>query len=214
MFDVGAGDMFTLWPGVEIEYFDKTESPWEFYYFHIEGSAMKQLVEACGFRKNMIFLKPCDPNNVADVFSTMYQLLGQQNPHDDFRILSLLYTLPTFCTAYKTSKSEDKNKEFLFKAETLINTQLATGINVNELCSKLGISRITLFRIFQKELKLTPIEYITQKRISKAKELLLSSQGTLEIIAKLSGFQSEKYFIRRFKESEGITPGEFRKTDR
>ena len=209
--ELGAGDMFTLWPGVEIEYFDSAENPWDFYYFHIEGPGMQDFVESCGFRKEMIYFKPRQPDNVKEVFSSMYKLLQSQNVNDEFRVLSLLYQLPSFCLADEINKSRDKHSDILFKAETLINTQIATGINVNDLCSKLEISRITLFRIFQKELNQPPIAYITRKRIEKAKELLRTSQATMKTVAKLSGFQSEKYFLRRFKEAAGTTPGEYRK---
>ena len=209
--EVKTGDMFTLWPGVEIEYYDEEDDPWEFYYFHIQGEGMQDFVESCGFRKKKICLHPHFPGQVEKIFSGMYKLLESPQENDEFQVLSLLFQLPTSCRPAGEQQKQDRNREILFKAETLINTQLATGINVNELCAKIGISRITLFRIFQKELQETPINYISSKRITKARELLRTSQNPLETIAKLSGFQSEKYFMRKFKQETGMTPSEYRR---
>lgn len=51
--------------------------------------------------------------------------------------------------------------------------------------------------------------YITFRRIEKSKELLMENRLTVNEISEAVGFSYPYYFIRKFKESEGITPGQY-----
>ena len=69
---------------------------------------------------------------------------------------------------------------------------------------KLSVSRFS--HIFKSAIGKTPLMYITEIRISKAKELLLNTNLTMGEIAELTGFSSQNYFIRVFKKHTGISP--------
>ena len=51
--------------------------------------------------------------------------------------------------------------------------------------------------------------YITEKRIEKSKELLLENKMTVNEISDHLGFSYPYYFIRKFRELEGVTPGQY-----
>ena len=53
------------------------------------------------------------------------------------------------------------------------------------------------------------IDYVTQHRMTKAKELLRESDMKINEIAESVGYQPS-YFIRIFKKTEGMTPGQYR----
>jgi two-component system response regulator YesN len=53
-------------------------------------------------------------------------------------------------------------------------------------------------------------EYVRDKRMEKAKELLVSTQLPILQIAENVGYPNEKYFSRLFRELEGVTPSEYR----
>ncbi|MDR2094475.1 MAG: AraC family transcriptional regulator [Treponema sp.] len=53
-------------------------------------------------------------------------------------------------------------------------------------------------------------EYVNQKRIAHAKELLLNNDMTIDEIARAAGYKYSYYFIKIFKSFEGITPGQYR----
>ena len=52
----------------------------------------------------------------------------------------------------------------------------------------------------------TPIHYIIAQRLRIARELLTSSSKPVAEIARLAGFNSEKYFLKLFKQRLGVTP--------
>ena len=57
-------------------------------------------------------------------------------------------------------------------------------------------------------------EYITLKRIEKAKHLLETTEKNIYTIAEESGFKDTNYFIRTFKKLEGITPNKYKQSKR
>ncbi|WP_044748188.1 response regulator transcription factor [Bacillus alveayuensis] len=65
--------------------------------------------------------------------------------------------------------------------------------------------------LFKEETNMTFSEYVTRCRLQKAKSLLITTDLSIEEIAEKIGYQTAKYFIKLFKEFEGITPHQFRK---
>ena len=206
---VGPGDMFTIWAGIEIEYSEKPENPWEFNWLHLDGAEAGEYTAALGFREDKPVIRPEQPEKCLRVFRKIHSLIKEHNQQNMFLLVSELFKLPAYTQNQELLPATEQ--DMLIKALTLVNSSLGAGLNVNELCEILNISRISLFRMFRDRLKKTPIEYILDKRIKLAKKLLCGTRHTIAQVAALSGFNSEKYFIRRFKQATGQTPGSFRK---
>ena len=63
-------------------------------------------------------------------------------------------------------------------------------------------------KLFQKQIGVTPLQYLTQKRISYAKKLLESSTYSMKVfeVSAQSGFADVYYFSRVFKKLTGLSP--------
>lgn len=207
--NVSRGDMFTIWPGVEIEYYENPDDNWEYFYLHPIGEGCPEYMNSCGFSRERLSLRPSRPEKVIDVFSQIYSLHRKQVPGDEYRVLSLLYSLPGICSPER-GKVRTKTNDVFAKAVAVIDSQISSAVNVSQVCEILKISRITLFRIFTSKAGVSPIEYITRERMRKAEQLLRSSDLNIANIAKMSGFSSDKYFMKIFREYSGTTPGAFR----
>ena len=59
--------------------------------------------------------------------------------------------------------------------------------------------------------QLSPIKYITKKRISYACDLLVSNKYSVSDIASMTGYSDVYYFSRVFKENTGMSPLEYKK---
>lgn len=81
----------------------------------------------------------------------------------------------------------------------------ANAVNINYTYSSM---------VFKQEMGVSFTEYLTAIRIQKAKDLLLSTNCYTYEIGQRVGFTNDKYFIRQFKMSCGITPQEFRKMEK
>ena len=82
-------------------------------------------------------------------------------------------------------------------------------LDVELLCSEIGISRANLYRKLKSITELSPMELIRNKRLEVAAKLLKESEMNVSEIASHLGFNSHSYFSNSFKAFYGCTPTEF-----
>ncbi len=76
----------------------------------------------------------------------------------------------------------------------------------------LSVSRLA--HLFKEQMGITIIEYLTNVRIRHAKQLLLATDKSCTEICFKVGFNNQSYFTRTFKEIVGMTPRQFRESNR
>lgn len=96
------------------------------------------------------------------------------------------------------------------KAISYIENHLHERLSVNILCAELNISKNILYEHFKYTLKTTVGDYITERRILRARKLLSTTEKTISVIAEECGINNYTYFIKVFKKQTGITPYKYR----
>ena len=86
-----------------------------------------------------------------------------------------------------------------------------TNLNNNALGEALGLSPSYLSKLFKAQNGMAPLDYLYEIRLGRVKELLKSTDQTMDEIAPQAGFINGNALIKAFKKTEGITPGTFRK---
>lgn len=82
---------------------------------------------------------------------------------------------------------------------------------LSEIGEAVHLSANHLHRVFLESEGCTPYEYVTGKRIEKAKTLILMGEHSLAQVALETGFCSQSHFTAAFKKSTGKTPAQYRK---
>ncbi|WP_443946310.1 AraC family transcriptional regulator [Pedobacter sp. AW1-32] len=90
-----------------------------------------------------------------------------------------------------------------------IKANLGEKININTLSDKACMSKATFYRLFKRELGISPNDFILKEKINKAKTLLVQPGAKVASISYELGFSDSNYFIRAFKKIVGTTPGAF-----
>lgn len=83
-------------------------------------------------------------------------------------------------------------------------------ITINDLANHTGLSVSYLSRLFKKELGMPVSEYIREKKVEKAENLLKYSDYSLIEIANYLAFSSQSHFIQIFTKQTGMTPKKYR----
>ena len=92
-----------------------------------------------------------------------------------------------------------------------IDQHLTGNLNLRDMAQHVYLSESYLSRLFKKEMQMTLVQYITERRIQHAKMLLNDTSLSIESISKSLGFQQPNYFCRVFKKVTNETPESFRK---
>lgn len=103
--------------------------------------------------------------------------------------------------------------ELIYEAVNIIHKELATPWNIEKLARRLGVSRTLFIERFKNAVGETPMKYITQWRMTKARYLLKKTDLPLPQISEKVGYYSETAFNRAFKQICGISPGKFRQSE-
>ncbi len=85
---------------------------------------------------------------------------------------------------------------------------------INELAVKFNVSEVYIRKLFKDAFALSPKEYLQQKRLDYACNLLKCGLYRVGHIAQMCGFGDEKYFSTAFKKEKGVTPKAYAKEEK
>ena len=109
---------------------------------------------------------------------------------------------------YENDPSLSKYDEQICAILEYINTNLYSNLSVSEISKKFYISNYHLMHKFKKETGYTVYNYILQKKLITAKDLIKSGNPIVKTSLQL-GFNDYSSFLRSFKKSFGISPKDF-----
>jgi AraC-like DNA-binding protein len=148
---------------------------------------------------------------------------GVQSPTSDFEQWALdlgRWTLDLHAVKSAHKMSEAKAKvgsevhERLCRARAFINERYQEPIDLEEISREACLSRYHFLRLFREEFATTPHQYLIDRRIEKAKELLRQRRLTVTDVCFEVGFQSLGSFSTLFRQRVGDAPVNYRQRQR
>ena len=91
-----------------------------------------------------------------------------------------------------------------------IDSHIQEKISVKDLADLVHVNEQHLMRVFKKENGQSILEYINERRIIIASNLLKDTDYTINFIADCIGCENYSYFTKIFKKYTGFTPREYR----
>ena len=99
----------------------------------------------------------------------------------------------------------------IIKVQIWLENNLSNSISMEHVTQEFNLSMRNFIRRFKESTEQTPVQYLQNLRIEKAKHLLESSKQAFEQITYQVGLQDGNSFRRLFKERVGLTPTAYRK---
>ncbi|OCN05429.1 hypothetical protein A4S06_08755 [Erysipelotrichaceae bacterium MTC7] len=96
------------------------------------------------------------------------------------------------------------------KSLKFIHANIYNNINVKDVSEHVKLDQKYFSKIFKKELKKTPIDYMQNLKIEEAKKLITSTPYSLKEISEILHFSSTAHFSSSFKKIIGLTPKQFK----
>lgn len=206
-------DTLLLFPADTPLQFATSHTPFSYCVFYLSGSVLKDhLPQLCGERG---FLK----KSLAETTiprRLLSDLLEQIASPEDVSVLHLstIFHLILSCLLADKKKAESSSAlpVHVEKMKQIFDSDYQTSHSLEELESRLGVSRYRLCRDFSGHIGTSPVQYLNQVRLTQAKHLLLSTDLTIHEVGSMVGIDNTTHFINLFKKNTGITPLQFRQT--
>lgn len=187
---------------------------WEEWSFPIEIPAqdfdLELFKRLCEINPTMKLLQS-DPTTY-DNNPTLIQniLKNKQRPYcDKVESRGIIFQLFSHFLKDAKLKSEAEDDR-IEKTLAYIRKNIFESIDLDTLARISCLSKDHFIRLFKKEMKTTPLQYINRKKIEKAQLILLTNNMPIKNIAYLLGYEDQSYFNRFFKKIIGMTPQKYR----
>lgn len=107
-----------------------------------------------------------------------------------------------------------KSSELALLIKQYVEDHYSSDLYLESIAEQMNVSMKYASRVFKAKFEVNLTDYISQLRIGKAKELLAGSSLSVGEIAEQVGFFNRTTFLRTFKRMEGVSPNDYRKSDR
>jgi YesN/AraC family two-component response regulator len=192
------------------EYFDKETSDEVMFFgfsrLNVECFAPGTLCDGS--------FKILNSGNYFDEFSFYCDQLLKEKNTKDFQYSTISDNLLNILISYILRLSDDtkmiENTNTCNQIKDYLDKNYTSNKSIDDICRDLYINKYYLTHLFKDAMGVPPLKYMITKRITLAKELLSTTDLSVEEVALKCGYSDVTYFIKVFKKAEGITPIEYK----
>lgn len=212
-YNLQKGQGFLIEPEVQTFYQADEEVPWTYLWIGFGGKKAEDYLRDLGLnKKQLIFQCGCGEELKQIVYSMLKH--RKYTAANEYFLEGLLYTF--FGTLKENMEiagnaGEKDGNLYVRKAVEFIQNNYADPVRVKDIADYVGVNRSYLYTLFQDNLQLSPKEYLTNFRLTRAAELLQLTDLSVETVAMSCGYQDALGFSKIFKAKMGITPSAYRK---
>lgn len=104
---------------------------------------------------------------------------------------------------------------FMKRVMEIMHNQMDNSkLTIDEFAQELGMGRTVFYQKLKSIVGLSPIDFVREMRIKRAKQLMETGEYNVSTIAYMTGFNDPKYFSKCFKKKYGVSPSEFTPKDK
>ncbi|WP_054027366.1 response regulator [Bacillus sp. FJAT-28004] len=138
----------------------------------------------------------------------VWELLEQYDTLQSLRVQTELFL---HAIAADFRKLSDTPSQIVYEAEKILHRDYAESLTLQSVAMAVHVTPVWLSKLFKKEKRKTFLEYLTEIRIEKAKEMLSDIKYKVYQISFQVGYKDPVHFSKLFKKQVGCTPKEYRR---
>lgn len=113
-----------------------------------------------------------------------------------------------------SNKKEEHENQMVVRAQNYIQENFCRDLSLDEVSRQLDLSPYYFSKLFKEETGSNFVEYVTNLRMDRAKQLLTEEGRSMKEICAEVGYSDPNYFSRIFKKNTGVTPTEYRESEK
>ena len=211
-YPVPEGHGFLLYPGDRHSY-HPLDDEWHVNWITINGYHIENMLQYIGLKKSGVFAIS-EPLVLASHIRKAVHLL--KNPTDTTGLSGSVAAYQLLMDLFKYVWNDEKEDHSLYSKRLKavfeqIDRELDTALSIDRLAETVGVTPQYFCEIFKTVTNQRPTEYINQRRIDRAKEIIIREPlKKISEIAAMVGFDNNSYFSTVFRKQEGLSPNKFR----
>lgn len=149
-------------------------------------------------------------NMVEHIFSDEpegYRAIYQQHTMEG--IVQWLVRFRDGCCELLSSRRQSYKEQLVKSVQAYIRRNLDSKLSLNQVADVFSFSPNYLSYLFSRTAGINFVDYVTETKISAAKDMMLRGEGRVYEISQKLGYESAFYFSKVFKKVEGISPREY-----
>jgi AraC-like DNA-binding protein len=211
--ELQAGQGFLYAPDQSQDYGSDLHEPWDVHWVHFYGTGVDTLLEGRGRGEPWLFTFG-RTERIQYLMAQLILLSSTYESRHETPLSALLYELiiELLRGAERLSAAPGLDyQERIRKTADLVSARCEEEWELERMARDAGYSPSYFCRLFGRVMGLSPASYLQETRLTRAKHLLISGGLLINQVAEHCGYNQSSYFIRRFKEREGMTPDQYRR---
>ncbi|MBS5479789.1 MAG: helix-turn-helix domain-containing protein [Acutalibacteraceae bacterium] len=210
VYPIHSHQSFIIYPGETTTYRADDREPWTYYYFSLSGKLAPTLIQMTDFAGGRRVIDMHNDDLMTIIRESVDKIDTQRNKYC-YGISALTAMINTYAQRSEhIDPAVSKVVSYASQAKDYIDFNYSDDLTVEKIAAVLSISRNHLYRLFKAEFGLSPMEYLTQRRIRFATRLLTETDQPAAEIASLAGFDTYSAFYRAFKLASGMSANQYR----
>lgn len=213
-YTLGEKEGFLIEPGQKVQYTADEKEPWECIWVGFMGQSAREYVKELGLGDQKVNFRNQYKETLKQIVENMLEHSLPDKENEYFIQSYLFQFLAVLMQDLKIPYGKEKEGNFyVSKALEYIRNHYES-MKIQELADYVNVNRGYLYSLFIKEMGISPKEYLTTFRMSRAAELLKSTSYAVSTIAASCGYQDPALFSKAFHKQYGMSPSVYRKQNR
>lgn len=215
-YNLEAGQGFMILPNVRTFYQADAEEPWEYLWIGINGTNVTEYLRDVGLNSGQLTFYSEHGDELKHLVVEMLKDTTS-SISNQYKRQGLLYSFFSVLSKNRNigaHREEDGENIHMRRAMEYVRNNYFESIRVTDIAKYVCVDRTYLYELFRRYLDVSPQEYLTNYRLTRAAELLTLTELTMGEIALSCGYQNASSFGKAFKANRGIAPARFREKDR
>ena len=212
MYNLSSGQGFLISPNKCCHYIADEQYPWEYIWIEFSGLKIDEFIKISGLSCDNPIYKSDNKSSI-ELKNKMFDILNS-NKDDPLEAMGHLYL---FLFLLKNSNQGrmkptcgDLKNFYVREAINYIENNYQNNITIEEISAFLGLNKSYFGKIFKEVINSNPQEFLIKYRMSKACQLLKTSNFSIKEVGEKVGYINPLHFSKIFKNTFNISPREWK----
>ncbi len=206
------GSVVVYMPRERQEYKFRSDVDSTSYYIHFSGTACDELFRKFNLTDERIFFVG-KSRRLENTFNQLIDEFHLKLPFYEYTCQSYLLVILSLISRKMVASqdiTQQRSKKLIEEMCRHMYANYSRNITVSEYAKMSNLSESRFSHLFKEYTSLSPVQYLLNIKIQRAKELLENTDLSILQISEMLGMQSQNYFSRIFKKYTGYSPLKYR----